>query len=580
MVVGMVTGMGDWVAKARYASRLPPSMVFGRLRQGITKRYVVPRVWSRWQPRSSDTDPRSVLRNVALRAFADAYAVAGDRFSDTVSSLDEGVFIANEQRHELPPPACMVWGGQAVVPAMTRWEHDLAYFNYSIPYLEQFQGPALSTISAMLSSLERQADHDEGDLRAFHWSPIALATRIMSLSVALTRLRPEVVDEQRGEVQVVLEHVLRCRALLSQLVERYLGYNHAVFTEMGWLVSCLVAGEQEEAETAAERIIDTIDRCVLDDGLWSERSPAYHVHMLLLLTSLRASGILPAARQQQAISLLDRMQAALVAVVHVDGEIAIFNDAALGDAVSPDKVGWARPTAPYDLLLEDAGFFHAGQQKISVIMDAGPLGPRDVSGHGHADFLSLEVCVHGHRFIVDPGVSSVSPGVERTRTRSARSHNGPTFTGLEPAEFFGAWGVGRVGRAAFDGPIVRERGMIRVSGTCEGYERWGGGHVRRAIELSDQGSLLVRDTWSGASGYGRRSQFLVPADWILSRESESRLVFADTDDRQLIVTVQAGKVAEITTSQFHLYGPSLPQAATALVLQPDGDQLIVAIEPR
>jgi len=78
-----------------------------------------------------------------------------------------------------------------------------------------------------------------------------------------------------------------------------------------------------------------------------------------------------------------------------------------------------------------------------LIFDCGPLGPDYQPGHGHSDVLSYELTLQGQRVIVDTGVSSYEQGPERYYERSTAAHNTVRVDGLEQAEIWGGFRVGR-----------------------------------------------------------------------------------------------------------------------------------------
>src|SRR5690606_4038626 len=61
---------------------------------------------------------------------------------------------------------------------------------------------------------------------------------------------------------------------------------------------------------------------------------------------------------------------------------------------------------------------------LQLIMDFGPLGCGNSSGHGHADLLSIQCCAFGEPFLVDPGTGCYTAEPEwRDHFRSTHAHN-------------------------------------------------------------------------------------------------------------------------------------------------------------
>ncbi|GAA1059367.1 heparinase II/III family protein [Agromyces bracchium] len=403
----------------------------------------------------------------------------------------------------------------------------------------------------------------------FHWSPIALSSRILNLATSLA-IASEVDGDQDDEAAAVISrHIWLCDQILQRTVERYLGYNHAAFGEVALFVAALLFSDQSRAKRQLSRALHVLDAGTLADGMWSERSTTYHVHMLLLCRALRASGVAEGSHAAVLDDLSARMEEALLCIVHPDGEIATFNDAAIDDAVKPSAVGWTPVDGEQTRLLAEAGYARLAGGNWSVLMDAGPMGPNAVIGHGHADFLSVEVCLSGRRLVVDPGVASISAGPARAWTRSAGSHNGPTFVGLEPAEFFGTWRVGRRGRATFSDFLNGGGAKVLASGDCDGYEPWNA-TVKRTVSI-EGGHMAIEDCWEGGVALEPRSSFIIAAEWEVEILDSGLLRLTCSDELEALVELEHGRIVSVNPGQYFPSGPMSPKMGTICSIEPDGD---------
>jgi hypothetical protein len=255
----------------------------------------------------------------------------------------------------------------------------------------------------------------------------------------------------------------------------------------------------------------SIEQQFLPDGGQAERAPMYHILSLLDLRILRDSGALPPDTQPLVEKAVFASEIAVAAMVHPDGEVALFNDSWLGEG--PPAVvavpGLAlRPERPTRYVLPDAGYVRLACGGDSVVMDFGSCGPDDNPGHAHADFLSLELSVSGRRLLVDTGVPTYSEGDQRDMSRSAAAHNGPIRTGLEPIEFWQSFRVGHRGYAHAL-PVADE---MTFAAWHDGYIGHGTA-VARAIRLLPGRGLLVCDVWAGAPAGTAMTHFLLPGEW-------------------------------------------------------------------
>ncbi|MFI2838569.1 heparinase II/III family protein [Mycolicibacterium sp. PDY-3] len=499
----------------------------------------------------------------------------------TCAALHHGEFESNGVAHSFGAPSEVRWG-DSVLPGRkhSRWHHDLSFFIFAIPLIADDPERGLATTATMLCALESQLADDASELQRFHWSPIAIATRILALTSALALLAKDVLAANAGEVQTIGSHIWRCVAMLETTVERYLGYNHAATTEAGLAVGLILLGRHQDAQSSGVKLVQVLDVSTTTDGMWSERSPSYHICMLVLADGgkeLFQAGSMESRRLHQLTQL---MRSALSAVVHPDGEIAIFNDSAIADSPAPGSVGWSRETATNNLVLPVGGYARLARGGITVIFDAGPMGPDSVIGHGHADFLSIEVSVGDTRLIVDPGVASISGDDDRRWTRSAASHNGPRVAGAEPAEFFGTWRVGRRGSARFTAMSedLNEGSDTStfVSGECNGYSHLGVG-VSRKVTVTDHGELHIEDRWTGVDAFEPATSFLVPLAWSVEEHRSTRLVMSHADGAAVELSVAGGRVADVVASRYFPEGPMGGYGATCVHLAPTDHALVTTI---
>ena len=558
--------VSHYPAMFRYLVHLPPQMVVGKARHTLTTRLLVPRAAGKSAP---DGYPWSVvLHDPRVAAFAAVFRANGDRFAPTCELLHEGEFKSNGVSHLFGSPSAVTWGHELDEPRFMRWQHDLAYFFFSIPLISADSSRGISTIASMIEALELQRESDPAELRKFHWSPIAVASRILALSTALALAPTEALEDNRQEVIVIGEHLWRLGEILKYSVERYLGFNHAAITETALAVVSLLKGRVKQSQRSICKSVGILEAGTLRDGMWAERSPSYHIHMLVLVEALKAMLQDNAWYSSRLGRLSDKMRLALAAVVHPDGEIGIFNDSAVADAPAPSSIDWNGATVQPKMVLPDAGYARLSKAETVVIMDAGAMGPDAAIGHGHADFLSVEVSIGRNRFIVDPGVASVAPGSDRIWTRSAASHNGPTLEGAEPAEFFGTWRVGRRGKAWFEYPAVEEGACaISVSGICDGYMPWGV-MVSRRLVLEASGRLTIKDKWIGDDLDRATVSFLVPSGWIVHKKSGTDLHAQHPDGITVNISILNGFVEALDKSRCFVEGPMHEEGATRIVIKP------------
>ena len=240
---------------------------------------------------------------------------------------------------------------------------------------------------------------------------------------------------------------------------------------------------------------------MLPDGMHFERSPMYHARVTFLLLLLRA------AAQPQIREIVQPYLGPALEVVrllsHSDGRIALFNDSAFEISNDPRSLlewGRALGVAPAGegaagcWSLPVAGYYGwRNDSELSLVCDAGAVGPDYIPGHAHGDIFSFELACRQHRIVVDSGVFDYLPSDMRRYCRSTRAHNTVTLDGQDQCEFWQAFRVGRRGRpyeVKWDPTPVG----FRLEGWHDGYHRLAGKPRHgRVFSWHRDGVLMVRD---------------------------------------------------------------------------------------
>ena len=305
---------------------------------------------------------------------------------------------------------------------------------------------------------------------------------------------------ERARLVASIEAQAEC---LADTLEYHLRGNHLLESAitLKLLAACFRGPAVARWERRADAILaaELAEQFLLDGG-HIERSPMYHAQLAHGLLDLL--NVLPEADEtrlrieRQIIGILGFVSA----MRHPDGEIALFNDSAVGIAPEPaalldygrrlglDAPEYASRSFP------ETGYHVWRAGSDALIVDAGPIGPDYVPAHAHGDIFSFELSLEGRRVVVDGGTSSYETGAERDWARSTRAHNTVEIAGSDQAEFFGAFRVGRRGRPRDVAARVSAEGL-QLSGWHDGYRRLAGRPIhRRELQLAAEAALLVWDT--------------------------------------------------------------------------------------
>lgn len=315
---------------------------------------------------------------------------------------------------------------------------------------------------------------------------------------------------------------------------------------------------------------------ILADGGHFERSPMYHAIILedlldLIQLALRWPGVIETdtetAWRRYALSMLDW----LAAMTHPDGEIAFFNDAAIGIAPNlavlaeyAGALGIAAGGSPSRRrrLLPASGYLRAEVGEAVLLADVGEIGPDYLPGHAHADSLSFELSVFGQRLVVNSGTSEYGLGAERLRQRGTAAHSTVQIDGVDSSEVWSGFRVARrarpVGFAANDEPDVAE-----VTCAHDGYMRLPGRPLhRRTWRMTAQG-LRVTDRIEGGFGTAVARFHLHPVVTASGADDGGRLTLPDG---HIIRWSATGGAARVISATWHPeFGQSIASTCIELV---------------
>lgn len=429
------------------------------------------------------------------------------------------------------------------------------------------------TAIALLKGFSRSRSFTSREAFSTGWSPYGASHRLLALLSSLT------IAEQAGRIAPAARAEIGAFAQLDagflwQNIEHDLRNNH---TERNLAALCLYHLAAGAIARARARVLDRevariVASTVLADGMQIERSAMYQGLTVMALRIFEASAFLSTATRELAHERADAAARAWRFLTHDDGDIALFNDSWIGEVPPPGTILDSQPIdVPH--ALPHAGYYRLAAGPVAAILDAGEIGPRWNPGHGHADFLALEVDVDGRRFVVDPGTSQYSTGPRRSYERASASHNGPRYRGVEPVEYAGCFKVGRLNRAAaLRATDLSNLSVAAIGGRIEAPA----GSCTRVVCALPSGGLLVVDSWGSRQPAGSTS-ILIPDEWRIEAEGPT-VLRARTAQAETTLVVRQGRfgtIEEAAWSRHYLKTERAHSVALQPALGPAGTQRLV-----
>lgn len=319
------------------------------------------------------------------------------------------------------------------------WRYNLHYFDWLWSLLPEKGGDWKNARQLVLDWI----GHHPPSGSAEGWEPYPTSLRLINWSILVgLRYREELFDDSEFQITFLQSVELQAR-WLSKNLETHIQANH-LLENLAALTCVASVFEMAEAKRVLLRYLPLlrreIDEQFLPDGMHYERSPMYHLRMLWLLEVLGSLEVMK-SESPKIVAVLSKGTKALAKLRHPDGKIALLNDAVHGiyhDAwmdQKPELGSWA---------LKDTGYYgYRDKHRSYLIVDAGAGGPDYQPGHTHADYLSFELSMHGHRMITDTGIGTYDTGARRSYDRSTAAHSTVEIAGQNSAEVWDGFRVGR-----------------------------------------------------------------------------------------------------------------------------------------
>ncbi|MDA9830222.1 heparinase II/III family protein [Akkermansiaceae bacterium] len=393
-----------------------------------------------------------------------------------VNKFAKGIFTFVNQTANLGRPVDWAASG---MPRL--WCYNLHYFDWLWSFLPE----ADEDWQNARELIQDWIAHHPPSKTSAGWEPYPTSLRLINWAILVgSRHRKKLLEDSEFR-ETFLKSIAQQVRWLERNLETHIQANH-LLENLAALTCVAFVFKGTACVAIQDRIAPILSRelqeQVLDDGLHYERSPMYHLRVLWLVEMLTQLGNFETKR-------LGLMRDALAHLRHPDGEIALLNDAAIGvyqDSWKDESnIGaWALPSAGYYGFRNSRGDY--------FIADAGAIGPDHQPGHAHADFLSFELSLAGHRVVTDTGVGTYETGTQRSHDRSTAAHSTVEVAGENSVEVWGAFRVGRRTSPKVLGWEPREDGCL-LEAEHAGYSHLPSRAVHRRIFEWKIGQLEIKD---------------------------------------------------------------------------------------
>lgn len=391
------------------------------------------------------------------------------------------------------------------------WRYKLHYFDYGMYFAQAYFYTGYEkyylSFKDIIEEWIKANPFGQGD----GWEPYPLSLRVVNWIKNYIFFK-DLIKANSEFQSLFLKELYLQTLFLEKNLEFHLYGNHLI-KNIKALIFSGIFFENKYADRWRKRGIrmlqEELKEQILSDGGHFERSPMYH--KIVLQDLLEIYAFLNDYDGDQDLSWLGErihsMYLFLEGILHLDGEIPLFNDSTLDEALKAGVLSriynalfHQTVTIREDGLnikgFKESGYFVIQDNKGSkAIIDCGRIGPDYIPGHAHCDTLSYELSLNGKRFIVDTGVYEYTIGEKRHYCRSTRAHNTVVVDAQDQSKI---WASFRVAQRAYPiyGKVEKIDGFCYFEGAHDGYRRIGVTH-RRKTWFEQSRSWIVLDELEG-----------------------------------------------------------------------------------
>jgi len=432
---------------------------------------------------------------------------------------------------------------------------------YNLHYLDVLNGQWTSDNKEALYQLVGKWIDENPPASGNGWEPYSISLRLVNLSKWCSSL-------QEYDESILASMGQQAAALVERLEYHILG-NH-LFANAKALVFVGTFFEGEASEVWLEKGLSILDREMpeqfLADGGHFELSPMYHAALLWdvcdLINLAGRSGI--DKLESRVVcwkKILQRGLLWLENMIHPDGQISFFNDAAFGIAPTYQDLtcyaasfGVELSFIPVDRLtytvLPDTGYVSVKwPAEHKAILDLAKVGPDYQPGHAHADTLSFELSLFGNRVFVNSGTSKYGDDAERLRQRGTSAHNTVEVDGEDSSE---VWGGFRVARRAYpSAPVIGVNDDLKISCSHNGYRRLKGKVVHSRDWHFHDKKMMVVDRLEGDFSESKAYFYIHPDVKVSKEDGLNSYVLTLMSGKELTVRFDGKITTELKGSRWH-----------------------------
>ncbi|MEJ6475595.1 alginate lyase family protein [Pseudoalteromonas piscicida] len=377
------------------------------------------------------------------------------------------------------------------------------------------------------------------------WEPYTLSLRIVNFIKWSSKLG---YKDKR-----FLASVYQQSEALLQQCEYHILANHLFANGKALIFSGIYFGGLGEKflQKGLEILDSEFKEQFLEDGAHFELSPMYH--SVMLWDVLELIELAQVSNNEKLLKRVEVWKAVaakalswLESMIHPDGEISFFNDAAMGIAASPATISKYAQSLNISLKESgtekyichmDSGFSVIDRQSLKLLINHADISPSYQPGHAHADSLSFELSLMGKRVFVNSGTSMYGVSKQREAERGTSMHNTVTIDNLNSSEVWSGFRVARRANSYIDVVENTPKKLI-LDMYHDGYTRLNSKYVHKRVLSVEENCICLSDSIPVSPPESVYAHYHLHPDIIVSALSSSSLLLKHKKNDRIIISLE------------------------------------------
>ena len=343
------------------------------------------------------------------------------------------------------------WNNKIINKGTRLWKLNLHYQEYLIDisnlYLQTKNKKLLSFIETTINSwVSENLYHSKENFKA-SWNSYSVSLRLMTYIEVYCLLKNHITDKKK-----LLNIILNHHYFLKNNIEYDLRGNHLFENFLALTNSSIFLKLDNDFNMFSTKLKKEIKNQILNDGAHYELSSMYHGIILkrLIKTNLFLNANNLNIELEKFIFYYINLMMNWIIKIQISNNIPLLNDSTPEHTLNLHDLNQIYYKAFKEKFildskfkLKESGYRKFVNSKYEALIDVGNIGPKEQTGHSHADTFNTIISINKTDLFIDPGISTYNKSFIRDNERSSSYHNTITLDNFNSSEIWSSFRVGK-----------------------------------------------------------------------------------------------------------------------------------------